>query len=68
MNTTKGAERNEDSRRERQSNNLDGRYHAIGISAVAAAVRFQSETRNPAYAPDTNATARAFGYVGLTEA
>ena len=32
---------------------LDARYGAIGISAVAAAVRYKSEPRNPAYAPVT---------------
>ncbi|MEI7804212.1 MAG: hypothetical protein WCI56_02675 [Hyphomicrobiales bacterium] len=31
--------------------NLDGQYGKIGISAVAAAMRYQSEPRNPAYAP-----------------
>jgi hypothetical protein len=31
--------------------NLDSRYGEIGISAVAAAVRFQSGVKNPAYAP-----------------
>ena len=36
-------------RRERAE--LDARYGKIGISAVAAAVRYQSESRNPAYAP-----------------
>jgi hypothetical protein len=30
---------------------LDGRYGKIGISAVAAAVRYQSDAKNPAYAP-----------------
>jgi hypothetical protein len=30
---------------------LDGLYGKIGISAVAAALRYQSETKNPAYAP-----------------
>jgi hypothetical protein len=38
-------------RRERAE--LDARYGKIGISAVAAAVRYQSESRNPAYAPVT---------------
>jgi hypothetical protein len=36
-------------RRERAE--LDARYGKIGISAVAAAVRYQSDSRNPAYAP-----------------
>jgi hypothetical protein len=30
---------------------LHERYGEIGISAVAAAVRYQSDARNPAYAP-----------------
>jgi hypothetical protein len=30
---------------------LDQKYGRIGISAVAAAVRYQSEAKNPAYAP-----------------
>ena len=30
---------------------LDARFGKIGISAVAAAVRYQSEAKNPAYAP-----------------
>jgi hypothetical protein len=30
---------------------LDLRYGKIGISAVAAAVRYQSVAKNPAYAP-----------------
>ena len=36
-------------RRERAE--LDVRFGKIGISAVAAALRYQSETKNPAYAP-----------------
>jgi hypothetical protein len=31
--------------------NLDSRYGEIGISAVAAALQYQSEVKNPAYAP-----------------
>jgi hypothetical protein len=31
--------------------NLDHRYGKIGISAVAAAVRYKSDAKNPAYAP-----------------
>jgi hypothetical protein len=31
--------------------NLDSRYGQIGISAVAAAMQYQSEAKNPAYAP-----------------
>lgn len=34
-----------------QNGTLDQRYHQIGISAVAAAVRYQGESKNPAYAP-----------------
>lgn len=30
---------------------LGRRYGRIGISAVAAAVRYQSDAKNPAYAP-----------------
>jgi hypothetical protein len=30
---------------------LDGCYGRIGISAVAAALRYQSDAKNPAYAP-----------------
>jgi hypothetical protein len=30
---------------------LDRRYGEIGISAVAAAVRYQGSAKNPAYAP-----------------
>ena len=30
---------------------LDARFGKIGISAVAAAVRYQGEAKNPAYAP-----------------
>ncbi len=30
---------------------LQRRYGEIGISAVAAAVRYQGATKNPAYAP-----------------
>lgn len=34
-----------------QEANLDSRYGEIGISAVAAALQYQSEVKNPAYAP-----------------
>ena len=34
-----------------QATPLDQRYHKIGISAVAAAVRYQGVAKNPAYAP-----------------
>src|SRR6266516_117450 len=33
---------------------LDARYGQIGISAVAAAVRYQGLAKNPAYAPAPN--------------
>ena len=36
-------------RRERAE--MDPRFGKIGISAVAAAMRYASDTRNPAYAP-----------------
>ncbi len=32
--------------------NLDRQYGNIGISAVAAALPYQGETKNPAYAPN----------------
>jgi hypothetical protein len=35
---------------------LDSRYGAIGISAVAAALQYRSEAKNPAYAPVTPRT------------
>jgi len=34
-----------------QNTALAGRYRQIGISAVAAAVRYQGVAKNPAYAP-----------------
>jgi hypothetical protein len=34
-----------------QNAGLDGHYHKIGISAVAAAARYQGVAINPAYAP-----------------
>ena len=36
---------------EREEPSLDGRYGKIGISAVAAALPYQSDAKNPAYAP-----------------
>lgn len=36
---------------EAQKENLHERYGKIGISAVAAALPYQSEAKNPAYAP-----------------
>jgi hypothetical protein len=35
----------------REHPDLDRCYGAIGISAVAAAVRYQSDSKNPEYAP-----------------
>ena len=35
----------------RNGPDLDSRYGKIGISAVAAALHYQSEAKNPAYAP-----------------
>jgi hypothetical protein len=37
--------------REREAQNLHERYGKIGISAVAAALPYQSDAKNPAYAP-----------------
>lgn len=34
-----------------QNTALDHRYRQIGISAVAAAARYQGVAKNPAYAP-----------------
>lgn len=38
----------------RETTTLDNRYGQIGISAVAAAVRYQGGAKNPAYAPCSN--------------
>jgi hypothetical protein len=35
----------------REDDSLDRRYGEIGISAVAAALRYPGQTKNPAYAP-----------------
>jgi hypothetical protein len=35
----------------RERTELDARYGKIGISAVAAALRYAGDSRNPAYAP-----------------
>jgi hypothetical protein len=40
-----------DSNRQRDDSNLDRRYGKIGIPAVAAALRYQSDAKNPKYAP-----------------
>ena len=45
--TTKSSKQN--TRGEKQA--LDAHYGEIGISAVAAALKFKSESKNPAYAP-----------------
>lgn len=37
----------------RTGEDLDRRYGKIGISAVAAALPYQSDAKNPAYAPVT---------------
>jgi hypothetical protein len=37
-----------------ESTALDRRYGKIGISAVAAAARYQGSAKNPAYAPSSN--------------
>ena len=37
-----------------ESRKLDECYGQIGISAVAAAVRYQGSAKNPAYAPCSN--------------
>ena len=34
-----------------KAESLDGRYGKIGISAVAAALPYKSDAKNPAYAP-----------------
>ena len=56
MNTTKPAPSNPDS--QPRYGSLDGHYRKIGISAVAAAIRYQGELRNataaPAFAYDTD--------------
>src|SRR5579863_3048307 len=47
----KTAQADKNSKLADQSVSLDGRYRQIGISAVAAAVRYQGTAKNPAYAP-----------------
>jgi hypothetical protein len=44
-----------DERTRRSSDQLDQRYGAIGISAVAAAVRYQSEGKNMVHARNETA-------------
>jgi hypothetical protein len=53
MNTNKN-----DSTERRRVDQLDKRYGAIGISAVAAAVRYQCDGKNLAYAPVAVTAAR----------
>jgi hypothetical protein len=36
---------------QRKNEDLDGRYGKIGIPAVAAALPYKSDAKNPAYAP-----------------
>jgi len=43
--------RQPDEERRREHTNLDHRYGRIGISAVAAALRYTEVSKNPAYAP-----------------
>ena len=43
--------RQPDEERRREHVNLDRRYGRIGISAVAAALRYTEVSKNPAYAP-----------------
>jgi hypothetical protein len=45
------AERGEISGSDAPAQPLDARYGKIGISAVAAAARYQGTAKNPAYAP-----------------
>jgi hypothetical protein len=49
MTKNNAAQSRENARRD--APNLDSRYGQIGISAVAAALPYQSEGKNPAYAP-----------------
>jgi hypothetical protein len=49
MTKNNAAQSNENARRDEP--NLDSRYGEIGISAVVAALKYQSEVKNPAYAP-----------------
>jgi hypothetical protein len=49
MTKNNAAQSGENARRDQSS--LDSRYGEIGISAVAAALPYQSEAKNPAYAP-----------------
>ena len=46
----------QESKKKREPQNLHERYGKIGISAVAAALVFQGNAKNPVYAPVTPAT------------
>jgi len=48
MTKKNAAQSNQDSGRDQQ--NLDSHYGAIGISAVAAALPYRGEAKNPVYA------------------
>ncbi len=50
MTPDNNAEKRQD-KRAGERTNLDRQYGTIGISAVLAALRYQGETKNPAYAP-----------------
>jgi hypothetical protein len=50
-NTAKKAKKTVQYGSENEKTSLDCRYGQIGISAVAAAVRYQGAAKNPAYAP-----------------
>jgi hypothetical protein len=43
----------QESKKQREPENLHERYGKIGISAVAAALAYQGDAKNPAYAPVT---------------
>lgn len=43
--------------REREQGELNPRFGKIGLSAVAAAMRYRSEQKNPVYAPVVPAAA-----------
>jgi hypothetical protein len=48
---TKNNAAQSDANARRDEASLDSRYGEIGISAVVAALQYQSEVKNPAYAP-----------------
>jgi hypothetical protein len=43
----------QESKKQREPENLHERYGKIGISAVVAALTYQGDAKNPAYAPVT---------------